>query len=142
MKIKLLAIISFLLFSVPFSLQAQVPTPLARTHYIFFYASTDAEGYGDSYKEIAVSKIYKDDAQTHYLFKLLNLKNRALKDMEQELSNHKDFKKFNTDFSSTKEEAEAKMKRLIDEWKKDNTVVHQLNFKYENATGQEYPDEY
>lgn len=100
---KLIAITSFLLFALSFSIAAQVPTPIASTHYLFFYASTDAEGYGDSYKEIAVTKICKDDAQTHYLFKLLNLKERALEEMRQKLANHGDFKKINTDFSSTEE---------------------------------------
>lgn len=140
MKIEIVAIVSFLVFGLQFSLVAQGTGPLAKTHYIFFYAYADAENHEGSYKDVAVTKIYKDDAQTHYLFKLLNLKQRSLNEMKLKIRNHQDFKLINTDFSSTEEEAKAKMKKLIKEWEKNKTVVHQLDFKYENATGQEYPE--
>lgn len=139
MKIKILAILFFILLQFP--LAAQVPTPLKETtHYVFFYAYADADNLGDYYKKVVVTRVYKDTAQTHYLFKLLNLKKRALNEMKQQISNYEDFRKINTDFSSTEEEAEAKMKKLFEVWERKNTVIHHLNIKYENATGQEYPD--
>ncbi|MGK7392313.1 MAG: hypothetical protein ACNS60_18310 [Candidatus Cyclobacteriaceae bacterium M2_1C_046] len=139
MKIKIYIIL--ILFFLQFSLAAQSPTPLKETtHYIFFYAYEDAEELGDYYKGVVVSKIYKDTAQTHYLFKLLNLKNRALKSMEQQVSNYDKFKKINTDFSSTEKEANAKLSKLKEIWERNKTIVHHIDFVYENATGQEYPE--
>ena len=53
---------------------------------------------------------------------------------------HQKFRYINTNFSSTEEEANEKLRKLKEVWKRKNTIVHQINFEYQNATGKEIPD--
>ena len=136
MRAKLVAIAFFYLF-LQFPLLAQEPIEEV-SHYVFFYSYKDAKDYKEYYPEVVVSKIYKDTARTHFLFKLLNLKKRALEAMKSSITGHEAFLKHHTQYGSTKKEAEAKLKKLMDVWKRNETQIHYLDVNYENATGKEF----
>lgn len=109
-------------------------------HYIFYYAYTNSKDNPDKPVEVAVTPIFRDTADVHYYFKVLNIKNRATEVMREELTNFEDFVNYGSDLSKDSDEADKKLKDLMQDWKSNDYIIHRIRFQYDAATGQEYPD--